>query len=131
VYLTDGNTDAIALAKNNIAVNGVDGQCKVAHLSWGDANASAELKAVLPRADLLIGSDILYAANSYAPLLETIATFADSDTKICLAYRPRYPAERGIFVTAAKEQGFSVRSLAMYGRQPWEKIEMLSLEPLA
>jgi hypothetical protein len=127
VLLTDGNADAIALAKNNVELNEVVGQCTVAPLPWGDSSAAADLQATFPRADLVIGSDILYSERAYPALLKTISMFADGDTKICLAYRPRYPAERGLFVEAAASHGYSVRHLGMYGGQPWEKIEMLSL----
>ena len=129
VHFTDGNPVVLKNAAENVHLNCDGAAVFVDLLQWGDQDSIDRLQNTLSQVDLVIGSDLLYAETTHAALLATVSAFAGANTKVLLAYRPRYPAERGRFVSAAEPMGFEVQHLAMYGNTgaSWEHIEMLTL----
>lgn len=71
VIATDGNSEVVALAKENVERNNVDSTAiETATLPWGllDAIEYADV------ADLIIGSDLTYNSGTWRVLTETIST---------------------------------------------------------
>ena len=131
VHFTDGNPAALKTAAENVHLNCDGAAVFVDLLRWGDQDSVERLQNTSSQVDLIIGSDLLYAEKTHAALLATVSAFAGANTKVLLAYRPRYPAERGRFVSAAESKGLEVQHLAMYGDtgSSWEHIEMIALAP--
>ena len=98
VLLTDGGPEALlALARSNVEAARraelleAGAEVEVASLVWGDASA-AEATA---RHDLVLGSDVTYAAEAHAPLCASLARVArhSPGCRVVLAHEHRVVEE--------------------------------------
>ena len=83
--------------RDNVEDNGFRGT-HAAKLLWGNAEDMHAIAAAHGPFDLIVGSDLLYDRENYAPLLDTIAFF---DAPALLGYPVRTDGEGG-FVAAAE-----------------------------
>ena len=82
VVLTDLSSHLNVLQTNvggNVAVLPKSSQIKVAELEWG--KTSMDVKGIF---DVIVGTDVAYAEELYAPLIATLKTHADEHTIILL-----------------------------------------------
>ena len=104
VVLTDGAAATLPLLEENVAANGLVDRVQTCRLRWGHEDDMHEARLLGPF-DLIIGSDLLYAPESFPDLLETLTALCTPDvTEVLLTYPTRY-TER-TFLEAAEEHGF-------------------------
>lgn len=105
VLLTDGSDAALELLQRNVASNGeTSSSLEVARMYWGDEDDTADVASRGPF-DLVIGSDLLYAAESFPHLLDSLAEVCVPDeTEVLLTYPTRHT--ESIFHRMAEEYGF-------------------------
>jgi methylase of polypeptide subunit release factors len=96
VCFTDYDFGSLDLLEENIARNTLPSsvECTVHHLEWGTAATTAHTsnrevaetrEALQGKFGLLVGSDLLYATEVVAPLIETCAQYLSNDGVFVLA----------------------------------------------
>ncbi|MBI4773966.1 MAG: methyltransferase domain-containing protein [Deltaproteobacteria bacterium] len=75
--LTDINEDALAFARANAALNGLE-DTRIVRLDWGSDRLER-------RFDMIFGSDVLYTDGSYGLLIEFLKAHLKPDGKVVLA----------------------------------------------
>lgn len=100
VILTD-KPELMQLLEQNIEANDLTSNARATPLLWGEDVATACDDAVL-KADIIIGSDLLYAPESFELLLDTMLQVCEShDTQVWLAYPIRFTEK--VFFDQARE----------------------------
>jgi hypothetical protein len=96
---------------HNVAVNALQvkaggGEAAALPLSWGDAADIAGVKAhhVPGTFDIIVGTDVVFAASLVAPLLATIHTFSHATTRTFLCLQERCAAAHKELLATASDQ---------------------------
>jgi len=104
VILTDKNDPVLDLLSANVESIFVDDSSNipsVRKLEWGN-NSQVELLAESGPFDYILCSDVIYAPDCFAPLLDTLRLLCTSNiTTILLAYKKRYDREEQFFSSAS------------------------------
>ena len=69
VTLTDGSLGVLPLLEANVRVNGLESKAAVQRLRWGYTHDASSINGDV---DLVIGSDLLYSADVFPDLLDTL-----------------------------------------------------------
>jgi predicted TPR repeat methyltransferase len=125
VLVTDGDTDALVLLRNNVETNRTSNNISARQLLWGRdaANAFAESEKVDKggddddddgRFDVILASDIIYAKVVIDPLWETIQTLlAYPRGSFWMAFAQReVPVTIDFVLQKSKEYGFRYKRVA-------------------
>ena len=104
VVLTDGSAAVDELLRENIDANGFGDRVSTRRLRWGNDDEVTSAAALGPF-DMIVGSDLLYAPESFPELLETLrALCTPGRTEVLLTYPTRHT--EGIFEGMACDEGF-------------------------
>jgi predicted nicotinamide N-methyase len=117
VTVTDGDTDALVQLRNNINTNRCNGNISAVQLLWGIDTAKAFLEAhgngddensSTCSFDVILASDIIYAAAIIDPLWETIRILLSyPDGIFWMAFaRRKVPVTIDFVLNRAKDYGF-------------------------
>lgn len=99
VLLTDGASATLSLLEENVASNGLADRVSACRLRWGHED-EMDVAAAKGPFDLVVGSDLLYAPESFPDLLETLtALCTPGHTEVLLTYPTRFT--EGIFLQMA------------------------------
>lgn len=102
VLLTEGASETLELLRENIEANGMEDRVSACRLRWGDEWEMDEVATRGPF-DLIVGSDLLYAPESFPDLLETLMALCTPDhTEVLLTYPTRFT--EGIFLKMATSE---------------------------
>lgn len=118
VFLTDLTTHLDCLERNvarNAAVIGPSVHVHVAELSWGDEQHEAALQRAIDaadaRVDVIIGTDVAYQRELYAPLLRTLDRLARDHAALVLLGLNRADTGLAFFQQLARD-GFEYYKVA-------------------
>ena len=114
VYLTDGDTDALAQLRANVRLNAPPSESNAGaihcnQLIWGRQNTANFLQRHCSnrKFDILMASDVVYVADIIAPLMETVQTLLAPDGVFWFAYcsRRNVPVKIDLVLEAVLESG--------------------------
>ena len=114
VYLTDGDTDALAQLRANVQLNAPPSESNAGaihcnQLIWGRQNTANFLQRHCSKRqfDILMASDVVYVADIIAPLMETVQTLLARDGVFWFAYcsRRNVPVKIDLVLEAVLESG--------------------------
>lgn len=104
VMITDGNTDVLKLAEQNIAINiqsNLKSNIQTSQLRW---NTNDEEKFTPTNWDYIVASDVTYKKASWPDLISTILHLSNLNTKTILSMEPRNIGEvEGVLAEATKQ----------------------------
>jgi predicted nicotinamide N-methyase len=86
--LTDGDTDTLALLRDNVAANVSSGKVECRQLRWGLEFVHATLYSQ-ETFHLLLASDVIYVEEIIEPLLDTVVALLAQDGVFWLSYARR------------------------------------------
>lgn len=122
VYLTDGDTDALAQLRANVKHNIPESSSNdrkticCNQLLWGEENTKTFLseKVNNQQFDVLLASDVVYAAGIIQPLMESVQTLLKQNGVFLFAYcsRRNVPVQVDLVLSAADEAGFCYETVA-------------------
>ena len=122
VYLTDGDTDALAQlranVKHNIPESSSNGRRNIFcnQLLWGEENSTIFLGRHCnnQQFDVLLASDVVYAAGIIRPLMESVQTLLKQNGVFLFAYcsRRNVPVKVDLVLSAADDAGFCYETAA-------------------
>ena len=87
VVLTDGDTDTLALLRDNVAANVSSGKVECRQLRWGQEFVRASYSQ--ETFHLLLASDVIYVEEIIEPLLDTVVARLAQDGVFWLSYARR------------------------------------------
>lgn len=109
VVATDGSVDTLELMSSNLTANSslffAERLC-LRRLTWGDPFHIAELQEEFPKGfDIIIGADVVYAAQHLALLFGTVATLLKDAPEACvlLCFAVRSISEDHVISVAATQ----------------------------
>ena len=89
VVLTDGDTDTLALLRDNVTANNVSSSGKIVEcrqLIWGREYVHAASQETF---HLILASDVIYVEEIIDPLFDTVVALLDQDGMFWLSYARR------------------------------------------
>lgn len=102
--LLSDQPELLPLLDSNIDANSLRSHAAATQLMWGDASDAERVGASGPF-DLIIGSDLLYAPQSFPLLLETLTELSvPGATEVLFTFPTRYT--EGIFIEQAADADF-------------------------
>ncbi|KAF4654631.1 kelch-like [Perkinsus chesapeaki] len=114
----DCNDETVELARENAVANGyanrlTSGSMELRTVDWSDAKSLQELRNIIGKPGLILGSDIIYPGpeSPIQPLLAALDLLANEDTSILLSFRERSRIVAH-FVEEAEQAGWKVKPLS-------------------
>jgi predicted nicotinamide N-methyase len=95
VILTDGDSDTLALLRENVATNVVatsnthDNKVECRQLRWGHEFATSFSVSIQACFDIILASDVIYVEECIEPLMETVVALLAPSGVFCLSYARR------------------------------------------
>ena len=115
VVITDGNTDVLRLANENIAVNVPSDQRSTIYtkqLRW-NTDDEAPFIARKKAFDYIFASDVTYLLKNVPDLMASIAHLSDSHSKAFVSMEPRNVGEIDVVLKAAENVGLEWKEEAL------------------